>query len=730
MNHLQVSMGTGKKYSTATGKNARPFHWLVWLAVLSLIAISGFLRFYHIDALGYGNHYYAAAVKSMLQSWHNFFFVAAEPGGAVSVDKPPVGLWLQTISAYFFGVNAIGLLLPQILAGIGSVLLVFHLVRRSFGLVAGWVAGLTLAVVPVAVAVDRNNTIDSILIFFLLLAAWSFIKAAESGKLRFLLLGGFLVGVGFNVKMLEAYLPVPAFLLLYFCAAREKFWQRIGKLVLTGLMILIVSFSWALAVDLTPASARPYVGSSSDNSEMTLILGYNGVNRLIGMARGGMGGGRSGEAGRMEQPGGAGGDLPDKSAITSSREMGNTPAMNGGGQSSSSVNPGEKPSNRPNQNRTESGPSGENVQTAMSGSPGQAGRQSTPGGNGSPGGGTPSNIGTVGPLRLFQLPLAKEASWLLPFSLLGLLALMLGSRWSWPFDTRWQAVVLWGGWLLTAGIFFSVAKYFHEYYLVTIAPPLAALVGIAAAEGWRIICRHGWTAAIAFLAASAGTIAYQIMLVSGYNADAYWLPYLWLVFFIGMILILWQVVIENEANWLRTGFSLVLIALLITPAIWSFQTAQNPSSNSSLPAAYSGKNTAPKSHDSLSVNQTLIDYLQKNTQGVRYLMAVPSSMQGADYVLATGRPVLYLGGFKGSDQVLTEDELAELVESGQLRYIYNSGRTGGGRSGTNSWISEHCTAVSGFDTQTRNTGTPDGTSGQGNEQISLFDCIPETSGNS
>jgi len=135
------------------------------------VILAAVLRFANLAALGYANHYYTAGVASMLQSWHNFFFVAAEPGGSVSIDKPPVGLWLQAISAYVFGVNGFGVLLPQILAGILSVIVLYHLVRRWFGTGAGLLAALALAITPVVVATDRNNTMDSPLILTLLLAA-------------------------------------------------------------------------------------------------------------------------------------------------------------------------------------------------------------------------------------------------------------------------------------------------------------------------------------------------------------------------------------------------------------------------------------------------------------------------------------------------------------------------------------------------------------------------------
>ncbi len=222
-------------------------------ALVAIVLLAAGLRLTNLTALGFANHYYAAAVKSMLESWHNFFFVAAEPGGSVSVDKPPMGLWLQAISAKIFGLNTFGLLFPQLLAGLLSVVLLYYLVKRKFGVPAGLLAGLVLAITPVVVATDRNNTMDSTLIFTLLLAAWAYIKATETTRLRYLMLGGILVGIGFNIKMLEAYLPLPAFLLMYFLGAHEGWWRKLSKFFLSTIVLLVVSFSWALAVDFTPA---------------------------------------------------------------------------------------------------------------------------------------------------------------------------------------------------------------------------------------------------------------------------------------------------------------------------------------------------------------------------------------------------------------------------------------------------------------------------------------------
>src|SRR5919112_1314325 len=253
------------------------------LALAAILVLSAFLNLYGLKSEGYPNSYYAAALKNMLTSWHNFFFVSYD-AGFVSVDKPPLGLWVQAGSAWLFGFNGLSLLLPQALAGVLSVALLYHLVRRSFGSVAGLLAALALAVTPISVAVQRNNLMDALLILALLLAAWIFIVAAERGSLRWLLLGAIVVGLGFNIKMLQAFLVLPAFYLLYLLAANTTWRRRLLHLGAATVVLLAVSLSWAVAVDLTPPTERPYVGSSPNDSVLGLILGYNGLDRLLGVS--------------------------------------------------------------------------------------------------------------------------------------------------------------------------------------------------------------------------------------------------------------------------------------------------------------------------------------------------------------------------------------------------------------------------------------------------------------
>ncbi len=252
------------------------------LAILLIMILSAVLHLWRIDTVGNSNAYYTAAVEAMTQSWHNFFYAAAEPGGSVTVDKPPLGLQIETLFALVLGVSGFSTVLPNILAGVFSVPLLYHLVKKHFGVVAGLVAALVMASTPVVFVADRNNTQDGLLTFVLLLAAWAFIKAVETGRARWLFLGAVIVGLGFNIKMLQAYLPVPAFFALYFLGSRTGWLKKTGLTLAALVVMAVVSLSWALYVDSVPAGERPFIGSSQDNTVMGLITGHNGTSRLFG----------------------------------------------------------------------------------------------------------------------------------------------------------------------------------------------------------------------------------------------------------------------------------------------------------------------------------------------------------------------------------------------------------------------------------------------------------------
>jgi len=251
---------------------------LAFAAVLLLAVLVGF---YNLWQDWYLDPYFAAAVKSMLRSPHNFFFVSFDPAGFVSVDKPPLALWLQTASAKALGYGSFSLLLPQALAGVASVALVYHLIRRAWGVPAAVLAALVLVVTPISVATNRDNNTDSLVVLSALLGAWAITIAVETGRLRPLLLCALAMGLGFNVKTLQAFLVAPAFVALYLLATPSPWRRRVSFLALAAAVLTVVSLSWVLVVDATPASQRPFVGSSSNNTELDLVLGYNGLSRLL-----------------------------------------------------------------------------------------------------------------------------------------------------------------------------------------------------------------------------------------------------------------------------------------------------------------------------------------------------------------------------------------------------------------------------------------------------------------
>lgn len=242
--------------------------------------LSFILNFFNLGIEGYGNTYYAAGVKSMLMNFKNFFFVSFDPSGFVTIDKPPIGFWLQATSAKIFGFSGFSIILPQALSGVISVFLIYYIVKNSFGSSKGLLCALCLAITPIFVAASRNNTIDNDLVLCLLLSVLFLTKSIKNNSLKYLILSFVFIGLGFNVKMSEAYLILPALYLTYLLSSNLVLRKKILNLCAATLVLVIVSFSWALAVDAVPTKDRPFVGSSTNNTVTELILGHNGFERV------------------------------------------------------------------------------------------------------------------------------------------------------------------------------------------------------------------------------------------------------------------------------------------------------------------------------------------------------------------------------------------------------------------------------------------------------------------
>ena len=429
-------------------------------------------------------------------------------------------------------------------------------------------------------------------------------------------------------------------------------------------------------VDLTPASQRPYVGSSQGNSQVSLALGYNGIQRLLGSF-------------------GFGGSSAKNSSSTQQGTSNGQPPQGTQG------NIGSQP---------------------PEGFAGGNGGQPPQGGNGN--GGGMFNTGTAGPLRLFNEPLGGQIVWLLPLALLGILALAWQRRPHLREDRHQQSLVLWGVWLLTMAVFFSAAGFFHQYYLSTLAPAICAMFGIGVVVMWNGFKRSGWRGWLLPIALLLIALE-QIHIITSNTAWGTWLipviaiscTLVALVLFLARLMPRFRLM--NKCI-LIPALCIGLLALMLTPAIWSAVPAvQNiadglpvagPSQQMSAGVPGGGNTSANGSSGTAqrqqsanggpggegSVSSTLIRYLEANQGSAKYLVAVPSSNQADAIILATNKSVMALGGFSGSDPILTTSQLASLIANGTVRYFLLSGsggEPGGGQSSLTTWVTQHCTTV-------------------------------------
>ncbi len=224
--------------------------------------------------------FYGAAARSMSTSWHDFLFGAFDPAGTITVDKLPGALWLQALSLRVFGFHVWAIVLPQVIEGVITILVLYRAVRRLAGPVAGITAALLLALSPITVALGRGNVSDSLLIMLTVLAADATSKALLNGRLRSLLLAGFWVGLAFQAKMLQAWLILPALAVAYVLAGEGRLRRRLTHVALAGALTLVVSLSWMSAVSLVPEHSRPYVDGSRNDSLFSQVFEYNGITRL------------------------------------------------------------------------------------------------------------------------------------------------------------------------------------------------------------------------------------------------------------------------------------------------------------------------------------------------------------------------------------------------------------------------------------------------------------------
>lgn len=266
-------------------------------ALLALLGATALLYLWGLGASGWANSFYSAAAQAGSASWKAFFFGSSDASNSITVDKTPMSLWPMSLSVRIFGLSSWSMLVPQALMGVGSVGLLYATVRRTTRSAwAGLLAGAILALTPVAVLMFRFNNPDALLTLLLIASVDATIRAIESPEraVRWLVLGGTLVGFAFLTKMLQAFLVLPPLAAVYLIAAKPSIGKRLGHLLIAFGSMIAAAGWWIAIVELWPASSRPYIGGSQNNSILELTLGYNGFGRLNGNEVGSVGGGNNG----------------------------------------------------------------------------------------------------------------------------------------------------------------------------------------------------------------------------------------------------------------------------------------------------------------------------------------------------------------------------------------------------------------------------------------------------
>lgn len=391
-----------------------------------MLALAAGLRLWGIEQNGWGADYYSAAVRSMSLSLHNFFFVAFDPAGFISVDKPPIALWWQVLFVKLLGYQGWVLILPQALLGIAGVALMHRIMRPVAGPAAAILAAAFLALTPVLVAINRTNNTDTALSFWVLVAAWAMLHALREARRAWLLGAMLAMGLAFNTKMLAAYIVLPALVLTYAALAPVPWRRRLVDLVIAGGVLAAVSLAWALAVELTPAQSRPYVGSSKSNSVLELMVGHNALGRFVSLLR----------------P-----QRAEASSVSSASASSGAPAL------AQAASPGRDSASTTG--ATRSALSRLFVRTP------------------------------AGPTRLFGGLLAAQAAWLLPLAIAGWLVWLSPGRRRAESAVR-ADLTLWTLWLVTSwAVFSATGGIMHFYYVALMAPALAALAGLGVPMAWR-----------------------------------------------------------------------------------------------------------------------------------------------------------------------------------------------------------------------------------------------------
>ncbi|MFZ1155104.1 MAG: glycosyltransferase family 39 protein [Solirubrobacteraceae bacterium] len=587
-----------------------------YVALAGILALSAVLNTHRLAQNGYANTFYSAGVKSMLRSWHNFLFVSFDPGGLVTIDKPPLGVWVQAASAELFGLSPLSLLLPEAILSTIAVAVLYRMLSRRLGAAAGLAAALALAVFPSFVAVSRDNGVDPLLILLMILACGAALNAIEDGRWRWLLLCAALIGLAFNTKTLAAYLIVPGIALAYLLCAPGSWLRRSGMLFVALIVLGIGSFSWIALVELTPASQRPYVGSSTDNTELGLTFNYNGLGRVEGEAGG-----------------------PGQVHVSAGARVGATPRHHAAGDHG-----GTRHVLRRAPARAPLSPTLPN------------GRLRNPISFGGP----------TGPLRLFEARLADQGAWMLPFALIGLLAFGLltlagGRR---RRDPRLATLIVLGCWLLVEVGVLSFSKgIIHPYYISAIGPGAAAMVAAGAVAFTRFAEQRNWRVVLLPCAVIA-TVTAQLVILRYQHYMHWFIPVL-----IGGALIGVAAMAVRRLAAPAMGFLVCL--LLVAPAAYAGTTWLGHVQGT-FPAAgphqATGSGEFGVNESAMRFDLNLIGYVNTHKPGTRWAVLTDAAPTAAPLILL-GLPAGAMAGYSGTDPALDGASLARLLAHGWARYV-------------------------------------------------------------
>jgi 4-amino-4-deoxy-L-arabinose transferase-like glycosyltransferase len=625
------------------------------LALAPVLALSAFWNVNRLAQNGYANIFYSAGVKSMLRSLHNFVFVSFDPGGLISIDKPPLGLWLQALSAKLFGFSPLSLLLPEAIVAVATVAVLYYMLERRFGWVAALAGALALAVFPSFVAVSRDNGVDPLLILLLTLSCAAALWAVESGRWSALVCCAVLVGLAFNTKTLAAYVVVPGIALAYAVGAPGSLPVRLGKLAAGGVVLAAVSLAWIAAVELTPASKRPYVGGSTNNSELGLAFEYNGFGRVEGQ-----------QGGPGHIPVRAGALVHTQPLLPSAGRTASRSRLAGTAHVSSRAghHAARKAHARP--------------VAVINNS-----QKIIPFG------------GATGPLRLFDTQLGDQGGWYLPFALISVLAVACMLLAGWPAaahappaarqrrrDPRLAALLVLGGWFLAEVLLLSFSKgIVHPYYISALGPGAAAMAGagVAAFAGLGARALTDWRRLLA-AAAILATLAAEVVLLHRAHYMHWFVP----VLLCAGVVAIAALLLVQRATLLLSALSLAL--LLIAPAAYSSTTWRAPVEGT-FPAAgphqatgQGGVGLPPKD---LMREHLLARYLLSHHPGTRWAALTDASNTGAPLILL-GVDAGSLAGYSGTDPAVDGRRLAGMVARHEARYVVLGGEfsTRGGNRAT------------------------------------------------